>query len=259
MLDIGDVAERLEAEQAREEDGQFQGLLVRNLENIQGDERDVVILSVCYGPAPDGKMRMIFGPINHAGGGRRLNVAVSRARLHMCVVSSIRHGQITNEHNDGASCLRSYLRYAEAASAGDADGARRVLRELAVWRDLDEKPEVKHDAVVGQLAAALTQRGYEVELGVGLSHFRCDLATRRRGEAGYRLGILVDTEAHYRHDDLLERDLLRPGLLRASGWQVAHVMASDWYRDRRAVLGRLVRLLERGGGRRAASGTAPAS
>jgi hypothetical protein len=252
-------AERLEAEQSREEGGQFVGLLVRNLENIQGDERDVVILSVCYGPAPDGKVRMSFGPINQSGGGRRLNVAFSRARHHMCVVSSIRHGQVTSEHNDGASCLRSYLRYAEAASAGDSAGARRVLHELAAWRDLEEKPEAKHDAVVTQIAAALTQRGYEVELGVGLSHFRCDLATRRRGEAGYRLGILVDTEAHYRQDDLFERDLLRPGLLRAFGWQVAHVLASDWYRDRRAVLGRLVRLLERGGALRPAPAARPAT
>ena len=86
-------AERLDAEQYREEDGQFVGLLVKNLENIQGDERDVVILSVCYGPAPDGKMRMNFGPINQSGGERRLNVAFSRARHHMGVVSSIRHGR----------------------------------------------------------------------------------------------------------------------------------------------------------------------
>ncbi len=228
------------------------GLLVKNLENIQGDERDVVILSVCYGPAPNGKMLMNFGPINKSGGERRLNVAFSRAKHHMCVVSSIRHGHITNDYNDGANCLKNYLRYAEAVSAGDSAGARRVLYELAAWRDLEEKPEPRHDAVVTQIAAALTQRGYEVELGVGLSHFRCDLATRRRGEAGYRLGILIDTEAYYRQDDLLERDLLRPGLLRAFGWQVAHVLASDWYRDRRAVVGRLVRLLEQGGALRAA-------
>jgi hypothetical protein len=246
-------AERLEAEQSREEDGQFVGLLVKNLENVQGDERDVVILSVCYGRAPDGRMRMNFGPINQSGGGRRLNVAFSRARHHMCVVSSIRHGEITRECSDGAGCLGSYLRYAEAASAGDTAGARRVLRDLAVWRDLEERSGPRSDAVVRQIGAALGQRGYEVETGVGMSRFRCDLAARRRGETGYRLGVLVDTDEHYRQGDLLERDLLRPALLRAFGWQVAHVLASDWYRDRRAVIGRLVRLLERGGATRPAS------
>ena len=72
-------------------DGQFVGLLVKNLENIQGDERDIVIMSICYGYAPDGKMRMNFGPINQRGGEKRLNVAFSRAKHHMCLVSSIRH------------------------------------------------------------------------------------------------------------------------------------------------------------------------
>ncbi len=94
-----------------------------------------MILSVCYGRGPDGKMRMNFGPINQSGGEKRLNVAFSRAKHHMAIVASIRHSDITNDYNDGANCLKSYLRYAECASAGDAAGARRVLRELAVWRD----------------------------------------------------------------------------------------------------------------------------
>ena len=77
---------RLDAEVEREQDGQFVGLLVKNLENIQGDERDVIILSVCYGPGPTGKMLMNFGPINQSGGERRLNVAFSRAKTHMALV-----------------------------------------------------------------------------------------------------------------------------------------------------------------------------
>ena len=242
-----DFAARLEAEQVREEGGQFVGLLVKNLENVQGDERDVVILSVCYGLAPDGRMRMNFGPINQSGGERRLNVAFSRAREHMCVVSSIRHGEITSACNEGAGCLRSYLRYVEAASAGDAAGVERALREVAPWRDQGEQFGEGSDAVVRQIAAALVQRGYEVEAGVGMSDFRCDLAVRRPGETSFRLGVLVDTEDHYRHDDPLERDLLRPGLLRAFGWRVAQVLASDWYRNRGAVLGRLLRVLDERG------------
>ena len=87
----------------REEDGQFVGLLVKNLENIQGDERDVIILSVCYGHGPNGKMLMNFGPINQSGGEKRLNVAFSRAKqAHGPGVSSIRHPAITNDYNDGA-------------------------------------------------------------------------------------------------------------------------------------------------------------
>src|SRR6266480_3347308 len=95
----------------------------QDLENIQGDERDVIILSVCYAHAPNGKMLMNFGPINQNGGERRLNVAFSRAKKHMALVSSIRHDAITNEYNDGARALKNYLRYAEACSVGDAQSA----------------------------------------------------------------------------------------------------------------------------------------
>ena len=239
-------AERLEAEREREENGQLVGLLVKNLENIQGDERDVVILSVCYGRAPDGRMRMNFGPINQSGGERRLNVAFSRAKHHMCVVASIRHAEITNDYNDGASCLRSYLRYAETASAGDAEGARRVLREVAVWRELGDTGEARRSAAARQIAAELSERGYAVETQVGMSHFQCDLAVRRHGDERHRLGVLVDGEPTSAKDDLLERDLLRPSLLRTFGWRIAQVLSSDWYRERKAVLDRLVALIEHG-------------
>ncbi|MEX2170467.1 MAG: AAA domain-containing protein [Pirellulales bacterium] len=126
--------DRLEAELEREEDGQFMGLLVKNLVNIQGDERDIIILSICYGPAADRKMRMNFGPINVSGGEKRLNVAFSRAKRHMVVVSSMTFGHITNDFNDGANCLKKYLQYAEAVSSGNASVAQRTLQGLSRWR-----------------------------------------------------------------------------------------------------------------------------
>ena len=102
-------SDRLEAEFEREDKDQFVGLLVKNLENIQGDERDIIILSVCYGRGPNGKILMNFGPINQSGGEKRLNVAFSRAKQHMAVVSSIHHPEITNDYNEGARCLKNYL------------------------------------------------------------------------------------------------------------------------------------------------------
>ena len=238
--------ERLEAEYERQIEGQYAGLLIKNLENIQGDERDVIILSVCYGNDPAGKMRMNFGPINQSGGEKRLNVAFSRAKHHMAVVSSIRHIAITNDYNDGANCLKTYLQYAAACSVGDTPGSHRILRELAVWGELEEQGDTRPSVVVEQIATALKHRGYAIDTGVGMSHFRCDIAARRHGELGYRLGVLVDTEAHYQQDDLLEREMLRPQLLSAFGWQVAHVLCRDWYQDRPAVLERLIQMIELG-------------
>ena len=239
-------AEQLEAEYEREIDGQYAGLLIKNLENIQGDERDIVILSICYGRDPEGKMRMNFGPINQSGGEKRLNVAFSRAKHHMAVISSIRHSDITNEYNDGASCLRSYLQYADVCSSGQVSASHRVLREMAVWKDLAQPEETKQNVTVRQIAVALQQRGYAVELGIGMSHFRCDLAARRHGENEHRLGIMVDTEMHYQQTDLLEREMMRPQLLRSFGWNIAHVLQRDWYSDRQAVLDRLTHLIEDG-------------
>ncbi|MGE5195181.1 MAG: AAA domain-containing protein, partial [Deltaproteobacteria bacterium] len=237
--------ELYEAELEREENDQFLGLLVKNLENIQGDERDVVILSICYGYDASRRMLMNFGPINQSGGEKRLNVAFSRARHHMAVVSSIRPHDITNEYNDGANCLRNYLRYAEATSAGDFAAARRVLAGFSAA--LPDAPEISADdgdAVADQLAAELTGRGYRVDRRVGQSMLRCDLAVCRPGDEAYRLGILVDTDAFYRHPDLLEKNLLRPRLLEEFGWKIAHVLTKDWHRDPKTVLDSLLQRLE---------------
>ena len=233
----------LDAEWEREVDGQFVGLLVKNLENIQGDERDIVVLSVCYGYGPNGKMLMNFGPINKSGGERRLNVAFSRAKHHMAVVSSIQFTDITNDYNDGANCLKNYLRYAEAVSIGNGDVTQRILHGMSRWPAAAEDQDGQPDPVAEQIAAALTDRGFVVDRAVGQSHFRCDLAVRRDGDTAYRLAILLDNDGYYDQSDLLERDLMRPKLLRDFGWRVAFVLAKDWYEDRAAVLDRLTRLL----------------
>ncbi|MGO9111286.1 MAG: AAA domain-containing protein, partial [Thermoguttaceae bacterium] len=245
--DDTDFRDRLDAEWEREIEGQFVGLLVKNLENIQGDERDVIILSVCYGYGPNGKMLMNFGPINKSGGERRLNVAFSRAKHHMAVVSSIQFADITNDYNDGANCLKNYLRYAEAVSSGNREASHRVLHGMSRWQAASDDPVGDAgDPLAEQVAAALEARRYIVDRGVGQSHFRCDLAVRRDGDTVYRLAILLDSEGYYDQSDLLERDLMRPKLLRNFGWRVAFVLAKDWYEDRAAVLDRLERLLAGG-------------
>ncbi|WP_153558378.1 AAA domain-containing protein [Roseimaritima sediminicola] len=236
-------AARLEAELEREVDNQFVGLLVKNLENIQGDERDVILLSVCYGPDPQGKMRMNFGPINQSGGEKRLNVAFSRAKQHMVVVSSIHGDRITNDYNDGANCLKNYLRYAAAVSVGDVAAARRVLENVSLGATPPQRTLKMPEVLADQLTEAITERGFVVDRDVGQSHFRCDLAVRSEGDTAYRLGILIDGHRYYQQRDIVERDLLRPQLLEAFGWRLTHVLAKDWYEDSAAVMNRIEGLL----------------
>lgn len=234
-----DFAELFDAELDRQDEGQFEGLLVRNLENIQGDERDVIIMSVCYGPDEDGRVRMNFGPINMSGGEKRLNVAFSRSRQFMALVSSIRSEAITNEFNDGANCLKRYLKYAEACSTGRHRTVHDVLTALGRQRPDSASSDSDRDQLALQISSAVREMGFEVEFAVGQSQFQVDIAVRASGDEKYRLGILTDNRNWYRQQDLLERELLKPSLLTAFGWTVLIVTARDWYLDRVGCLDRL--------------------
>ncbi len=215
-----------------------EGLFLKNLENVQGDERDIIVLSVCYGPNAAGKMRMHFGPINQGGGEKRLNVVFSRARQHMAVVSSIEGERITNDYNDGALCLKRYLRYAAACSVGDQEAAARVLAECSPQRAL-EGGAGSMDGVVIQVVGWLEAEGWCVDRSVGRSALRVDLAVRAPSETEYRLAVHVDTEAHYAAPDLIEQYCHRPGVLRGFGWKQLRVLGVDWLADPSAVQDRL--------------------
>jgi hypothetical protein len=228
-----DFRARYDAETQREADGQWCGLFVKNLENVQGDERDLIILSCCYGPDRKGRMAMHFGPINQAGGEKRLNVVFSRARRHLALVASITADAITNDATPGAATLKRYLAYAAALSSGDADGAARVLASAT------PEPVAPDAPLVSALAAALTAAGWEVAAGVGRSRLRCDLAVRRSGETRWRLGIRIDHDGDWQAQSAWERDLARPGAFAAAGWRIERVLAQEWCDDRAGVLARL--------------------
>ncbi|HET6291995.1 MAG TPA: AAA domain-containing protein, partial [Kribbella sp.] len=235
---------RYEAEQVRTRDEQDAGLFVKNLENVQGDERDIVIMSVCYAAGPDGRMLMNFGPINTAGGEKRLNVIFSRARRHMVVVASIEPDAITNTYNDGANTLRRFLTYANAISRGDLPAAQRESGVVSANAAVVRSGGVRA-AVVEQVAEGLRGLGVVVESSVGESVFRCDLAVRLPGDSGHRLAVLVDTPARLASDSLLERLTTHPRALTTTGWRVHHVLTTDWTQNPEAVLTRLLDTLNR--------------
>ncbi|MBI4750506.1 MAG: DUF4011 domain-containing protein [Acidobacteria bacterium] len=233
---------QLEAEYLREQDDQFCGLFVKNLENVQGDERDIIVLSVCYGFDRQHKMRQNFGPINRDGGEKRLNVVFSRARRHMVVVSSITHQAITNTYNDGAHCLKTYLAYAEALSAGQHHLAQSLMASFGDTGQAMASTTLV-DPVVESLAEALREQGLIVDTQIGDSAFRCDLAVRQAGDDAYQLAILVDSDEYYRTRSAFERAVLHPALLEAFGWKMCYVLARDWQANPTSVLERLLHQL----------------
>ncbi len=213
---------------------------MKNLENVQGDERDIIIMSVCYGHDANGRLLMNFGPINQRGGEKRLNVIFSRAKHHMVLLSSLRHPDITNDYNDGANALRNFLHYAESLSRGDVSLARQVLDGLNPLKRQSLSLDQTSAALARQIAAALQSRGWDAETHVGQSRFRCDVAVRAKGAAKHQVGLLLDVTSQ---TDVLERFHTQPSILKAFGWQVLVILGKDWWHDPHSVVERIERLL----------------
>jgi predicted DNA-binding WGR domain protein/DNA polymerase III delta prime subunit len=234
----------LEAAYNRTEDDQFVGLIIKNLENIQGDERDIIIMSVCYGFDTHKKMLMNFGPINKKGGEKRLNVIFSRAKKHMAIISSIKYHNITNEYNEGANYFRRFLQYAENVSIGNMQLARTILDSLILnkHRQIQKKPV---GIVSKELMQALLDKGFEVVEQVGQSDFKCSLAVSlHKDDEKYTLCILIDDEKHYQNMNLMEQYYQRPDILQSFGWRYIHVFAKDWLLQPQKVLEQILKRIK---------------
>ena len=223
----------LEEEYQREEEDSFNGLFVKNLENVQGDERDIIIMSVCYGYNTKGKMLMNFGPINRRGGEKRLNVIFSRAKQHMVVVTSIQPNEIKNDYNVGANFFKRFLAYAKNISDGRLHDANLILDGL--HRHEDDMAKTANPVVL-QLQKALEKAGHQMDLSIGQSHFKCDLGILNEDNNQYALGILLDRASHYQNDNILEQYCQKPQILNAFGWKIVNVYTKDWFEKPERVL-----------------------
>ncbi|WP_324667957.1 DUF3320 domain-containing protein [Geochorda subterranea] len=208
---------------------------VKNLETVQGDERDVIILSVGYGPSePGGTPSLNFGPLNRMGGDRRLNVAITRARYRMIVVSSMTPEQLAGVVGqarwDGPKMLAGYLRYAKQGGVNaDVSGTGQPESEFE---------EAVRDALVG--------RGYEVDCQVGVSGYRMDLAVRDPDVPGrYIVGIECDGATYHSARTARDRDRIRQVALENLGWKILRVWSTEWIRDPARATERLVEAIER--------------
>jgi hypothetical protein len=210
------------------------GFFIKNLENVQGDERDIIIFSVGYGPDEAGKFLLNMGALNRTGGERRLNVAVTRARRRVEVVSSITAAQLPETSGSaGVRALRAYLRYA-------AEGAEALLPEPG---DVDGEVESPFEAEVRK---TIEGWGYVVRSQVGHAGYRIDLGVlhpERDGE--YALAVECDGAAYHSSKVARDRDRLRQEVLEGLGWQMFRVWGPAWYRDRAKEELRLKNAIER--------------
>ncbi|MEM8709656.1 MAG: DUF3320 domain-containing protein, partial [Planctomycetota bacterium] len=232
------ILDLLEAEHRRHpelerffDEGGLEPVFVKNLENVQGDERDVIIFSIGYGPDASGRLSMNFGPLNNDGGERRLNVAITRAREEVLVHTSIRSDQIDLARTGarGVRDLRAFLAFAEE-------------RERAE-RDESAGDGAKADAgepLAASIGERLTELGWGVEFEIGRSDVRVDLAVRHPEHPGtYVVGIETDGPHYGRAATARDRDRLRGDVLEGLGWRLLRVWAVDWWRDAEGEAARL--------------------
>ena len=208
------------------------GFFVKNLESVQGDERDIIIFSIGYGRDQFGKLTMAFGPLNKEGGHRRLNVAVTRARQRVEVVSSITAADFdVHNTNYGVKCLRRYL-----------DFAARGIVAFADDQVQGGEPESPFEIDVLQ---CITEMGFDVIPQVGQAAYRIDMAVRHPGQPGrYVLGIECDGAMYHSSRVARDRDRLRQEVLEGLGWTLHRIWGTSWYRQREAEKARLREAIE---------------
>lgn len=209
-------------------------VFIKNLENVQGDERDVILFSVGYGRDKFGKVAMNFGPLNRDGGERRLNVAVSRARYEMKVFSSLRGEDVDiyRSNAKGVKYLRSFLEYAERGKVALANV------------EYSSKQKTK-DMFVHSVAEAIRARGYDVNTNIGSSEYRVDIGViDPTNPERYMLGLLCDGYNYTTSSNARDRDVTTPAVLSLLGWQTYNIWSVEWWDTPEQVLNAIIRKIE---------------
>ncbi|WP_407432886.1 DUF3320 domain-containing protein [Methanobrevibacter sp.] len=232
------ILEKLE--EKRRERPEFEPLLsenkderffVKNLETIQGDERDVILISVGYGFDNERKMSLNFGPLNQDGGERRLNVLITRARQKCVVFSNFKASsmKLTANPPHGVRALREFLEYAENLTMGT--------------HTQDEHTAAPFEDAI---ASFLEENGYVVDKQIGCAGFRVDLAIVDEENPGkYILGITTDGKMYASSKVARDRDRLREQVLEGLGWKLYHLWSTDWYRNRDLGRKKLLEFIEK--------------
>ncbi|WP_144111325.1 DUF3320 domain-containing protein [Paraburkholderia sp. BCC1886] len=209
-------------------------LFIKNLENVQGDERDIIFFSVTYGPDASGKVSLNFGPLNLEGGHRRLNVAVSRARVGVVIFSTLLPEQIdlSRVRAAGVRDLKNYLEFA-------IRGPRALVEQsMPTGREPDSPFE-------RQVISVLREKGWTVHPQVGVSGYRIDIGVvDPRAPGRYLLGVECDGAMYHSGATARDRDRLRQHVLEGLGWKLHRIWSTDWWLNPEEPMRKLLARLE---------------
>lgn len=204
-------------------------LFIKNLENVQGDERDIILFSVCYAPDEEGKMSMNFGPLNRDGGWRRLNVAVTRARYEMHIFATLHTDQIdlSRTSAEGVAGLKAFLHFAEK---GHLSIRSENIQEAANRQHLSTS-----------ISKKLHEKGFDVKCNIGTSGFKVDIGIIHPDKPQqYILGIVIDGHYYYNAQTTNDREMVMPSVLKALGWNVHRIWTMDWFENSDKIIDTIV-------------------
>ncbi len=209
-------------------DSHREDLFIKNLETVQGDERDIILISIGYGKDSSGKLSYHFGPLNREGGYKRLNVAITRSRFKTVVISSISPEDLDEDkiNVDGVRYLKYYLDYAKNKDFN---------KFLQTTEGLDFDSSFEESVY-----EVLTKEGFSVSAQVGCSGYRVDLAIKHPKKPGvYLLGIECDGAQYHSSRFARDRDKVRQGILENLGWNIHRIWSDDWLNNREYEIGRI--------------------
>ena len=215
----------------------YDGVFVKNLESVQGDERDIIILSLGYGPTEVGgrTMSMNFGPLNKSGGERRLNVAITRATTEVLLFSSFNASMIDLSRTSAIAVehLKHYLEFAEK-------GPIALAEQSTAAHGVDQFDSDFEEAV----AWALREKGWKVQTQIGVSKFRIDLGVIHPDHPGvYLAGIECDGATYHGSPSARDRDRIRQLILENLGWRIVRLWSTDYFQDAESALEKMDRQL----------------
>ncbi len=239
-------ARLIQNERERQRDNEHVGLFVKNIENVQGDERDIIIFSVSYGYDASKKFRYRFGPLNGIYGRNRLNVAISRAKERIYVVSSFEPQDLKHGGKyDGPKLLGKYLSFCKAVSEGDETLSQSVLDSINEVKITSSDVEEYDSDFEGEVRDALVKLGYVVKTQVGCQGYKIDLGIVHPKEKNLFLaGIECDGAKYHSSKSAKDRDIYRQTILEGAGWKILRIWSRDWWRDPDAEISRLDRTLK---------------
>ena len=206
-------------------------LFIKNLENVQGDERDVILFSIAFGPDAEGRLSLNFGPLNKDGGWKRLNVAVSRASSEMVVFTTMTADMIDLKRtkSKGVEALKDFLKFAQKG---------RLQGEYIETRVQKEQGIMEH------ICQAITDGGYQYQKAVGHSKFKVDIAViNPYNPEEYLLGIMLDGESYRCSPNTRDREVAQISVLNGLGWELHRIWTMDWWDNRDKELMKLMQLL----------------